>query len=168
MKFLANSGNHTLSHKGVIMGKIYELFGIVNADIVNKIPCDRLKTSIKSGNYGLGKNALRVNSNNAYYKYLMDEGYRYNVGYWHNMILKGAFCWTDVLGQFQLDVGYVKDGFHPWDYGVLTNTESISCKCYGMMSGLQHFSCDDCHKMCIEFLYKKYMTERRKTLKEIE
>ena len=155
------------------MGRIYELFGVVKKDIADKIPCARLRTTIKSGNYGLRKNVFTVDSSNPCYKYLMNEGYRYNVVYWHNKILEGTFRWTDVLGQFKRDFGYIEDGFHPCNYGVYQNPkyrDYIHNDCWynKRMSGLEHFSCDDCHKMCIEFLYRKYMAERRKGSKEKE
>ena len=155
------------------MGRIYELFGIVGKNIVEKIPCARLRASIKSGNYGLRRNAFTVDSNNPCYKYLMNAGYRYNVVYWHNKILEGTFRWTDVLKQFQRDIGYVGESLHPCNYGVFVNPRYLDCKhldcgCYKTISGLRSFHCDDCHKMCIEFLYRKYMADRRKGSKEKE
>lgn len=150
------------------MGKTYELFGIVGRDIADKIPCARLRASIKSVNYGRRRNALIVNSDNIYYKYLMNEGYGYNVAYWYNKVLEGAFRWTDVLGQFKRDFGYTGGGLHPYNYGVYANSEFSDCTCYKEMSGLPYLSCDDCHKMCIEFLYRKYMADRRKGSKENE
>ena len=155
------------------MGMVYELFGVVGKDIIDKIPCPRLRASIKSGNYGLRRNAFMADSRNTYYKYLMNEEYRYNVVYWHNKILEGTFRWTDVMGQFQRDFGYKKGELHPYDYGVYLNPKYLDYihnhyVYYRRMSALQYHSCADCHKMCIEFLYRKYMAERRKGSKENE
>lgn len=155
------------------MGMVYELFGVVGKDIIDKIPCARLRNSIKSGNYGLKRNAFMVDSRNTYCKYLMNEEYRYNVVYWHNKILEGTFHCTDVFVQFKKDIGYGKDNFHPCDYGVCQSPryrDYIHNDCWynKRMSGLEHFSCDDCHKMCIEFLYRKYMADRRKGSKKKE
>ena len=150
------------------MGKIYELFGQQEGSVVNKLPNEKLKKSIVSGNYGYLKSRLTVDKNNVGYKYLMNEQSEYNIEYWYNAIIDGTYDWADMSDRIVKGEKYA--GFHPGHYGVEVGGIGDSCRCFRMAYFNdkdigQHLGCQECHKKAIMHLYFLYRKQDRKIKK---
>ena len=153
------------------MGKIYELFGQQEGPIVNKLPNEKLKKSIASGNYGhLKSSGLTVDKDNVGYKYLMDKKSEYNIEYWYNAIINGTYGWRDMFHRIKkwAAMGYV--GFHPGNYGVKAGGMGASCCSFRMayFNGKdigQRLGCQKCHEKAIMHLYHLYRKQNKKIKK---
>lgn len=153
------------------MGKIYELFGQQEGSVVDKLPNEKLKKSIVSGNYGyLKRRRLTVDKDNAGYKYLMNEQSEYNIEYWYNAVIDGKYNWTEMAHKIRKWTTREYLGLHPGNYGVKSGELGASCRCFNMAyfdrkDVGQRLTCQECHKKAIMYLYCLYLKQNKKIKK---
>ena len=149
------------------MGKIYELFGQQDKPTVDKLPNEKLKKSIVSGNYGYLKSRLTVDKNNVGYKYLMNEQSEYNIEYWYNAIIDGKYDWVEMNDRIAKCVAKEYLRYHPGNYGVKAGGMGASCHSFRMAyfddkDIGQYLGCKKCHEKAIMYLYSLYRKKKKK------